>query len=100
MRRERLPPTALASWAALNHVEYHGVHIHHMGDNQGFGAVAQCAGAVKEGQALMTIPADLILIAETVHSAAKADPHLQRLLSAVGDFAQVAGLLQITTDPC
>ena len=89
MLRERLPPTALSAWATLNNVEYHGVHIRYLGDNQGFGAVAQRTGPIQKGQVLMNIPADLILAAETVENWAKTDRHLRELLSAVGELAQV-----------
>jgi hypothetical protein len=38
---------------------------------------------------LMTVPADLVLSAETVGNWAKTDQHLRELLSAAGELTQV-----------
>ena len=89
MLRERLPPTAIESWASLHNVEYDGVYIQHLDDHRGFRAVAQHTGLISKGHALMTVPADLVLSAETVGNWAKTDQHLRELLSAAGELTQV-----------
>ena len=97
MLRERLPPTALASWAALQNVEFDGVHIQHLDDLRGYRAIAQHTGLVDKGHALMTVPADLVLSADTVGNWAKTDQHLRQLLSAVGELAQVPLIVTFST---
>ena len=101
MRRAILPSNALAAWAKLNSVSFDGCSIHHLGDEpvgRGFAAVADRDLQAIEGQALLTVPADLILSAEAVERHAKLDGHLLELLEAVGELSKVGVSISVDGD--
>ncbi|KAI9819683.1 MAG: hypothetical protein M1832_003917 [Thelocarpon impressellum] len=89
MRRDVLPPAVLCSWARLNGVRYDGIDINHLGEERGFAAIAdRDLSPADEVQTLVTVPAGLILSAETVEGWSKVDAHLRQLLESVGELAE------------
>ncbi|PGH00972.1 hypothetical protein GX51_05521 [Blastomyces parvus] len=102
MRREYLPIDALAAWARLNSVEFHGVEVKQLqtenGVDKGCSVVATAKKSAQgrdpeasaEPEILMTIPHELVLLLESVETYAKADRHLKEVLDAMGEYARTA----------
>ncbi|KLJ13394.1 hypothetical protein EMPG_11645 [Blastomyces silverae] len=102
MRREYLPIDALAAWARLNSVQFHGVEVTQLQTEDGVDKGCSVVATVKksapefdpeapaEPEILMTIPPDLVLSLELVETCAKADRHLKEVLDTMGEFARTA----------
>ncbi|EEQ91744.1 SET domain-containing protein [Blastomyces dermatitidis ER-3] len=102
MRRENPPIDALAAWARLNSVQFHGVEVTQLqteaGVDKGCSVVATAKKSAPEfdpetpaePEILMTIPSDLVLSLELVETCAKADRRLKEILDAMGEFARTA----------
>jgi hypothetical protein len=86
MRRTELSISALPAWAKLNDVLFYDIRVENI-EGRGFGLVAERAMSSEETfdvPALLRLPKDLVLSAETIEEHARADKHFRELLSAAG----------------
>lgn len=86
MQREVLDITALAAWAKLHGVTFHGVSVEET-SGRGFGLVAKqplSAKPASDALPLLEVPRELILSGEFVENHAKTDKHFRTLLGAAG----------------
>lgn len=89
MHRDRLPVSALQTWADLNNVQRNGVAVSQTPNGKGLGLITIAKDLDNEA-VLMTVPQNLVLSLDNVWISAKSDPQLKEVLDAVGDFSQTA----------
>lgn len=87
----KLPNTELPAWAVLNGVTINNVAVDCVPghEERGSAVISRIATLEPSSNPLMIIPGDLVLSSKTVERQARYDTHLQELLTAVGDFAEV-----------
>lgn len=86
MRRTELSVSALPAWAKLNDVVFYDIGVKDI-ETKGFGLVAERVLSSEEAfdvPALLRLPKDLVLSAETIQEHSKVDKHFRELLSAAG----------------
>lgn len=100
MKRQYLPVEALASWARLNGVTFHGVAFERTrsadGTDKGSAVIAKeernngdPASEESRPEILIRVPQDLVLSLSLVDNYAKSDRYLRQVLEAVGDYGRV-----------
>lgn len=97
MKYANLPIAELQSWAKFNGVTFSDIVVAETitskdGVDKGAGLLATAGFSENSAmqEVLLTVPADFILTKEAVHLCAKADLHLNDIIDAVGDFAEVS----------
>lgn len=89
---------ALSEWMKRNNVVLDGVAISSISE-KGLGVLA--TGENPRGERpLMIIPQNLILCLDSVWTAAKSDPQLQKVLLSVGEYSRVPYPLASKKLPC
>lgn len=88
MAHSQLPIEAFPAWAALNNVEFTNAEIRNI-EGKGLGLVAKhditdASHDASSSQAIIRIPRDLVLSAETVDEYAKVDRNFKQLLDVAG----------------
>ncbi|KAF4552631.1 Hypothetical protein D9617_9g024200 [Elsinoe fawcettii] len=93
----RLPPEALAPWAALSNIQLHDVRVSvdpaHPERGAGVFAQKSISNSDDTHATLMTVPRDLILSKERIEEHAKVDKDFRELLNTLGEFGKTPRIL-------
>jgi hypothetical protein len=84
MRPSYLPISHLPTWAKLNNVVFHSTAVVENHEHGGYGLAATRALASDTNAPLLHIPRGLVLCADSIAAAAKADGCFSALLAVAG----------------